>query len=122
MAVGDDSSGRESDSSTRTDEKMYSFTQKSCRKTAGPGVVVQSQRLTRNRNEVASELTVGDFVLFDKHDDGIEPIWPGRAMPNPEWKGQGVYKNMQRGKISCRGVAVSQREVAIYVMWYEKRM
>ena len=32
-------------------------------------MVVQSQRLTRNRNEVASELTVGDFVLFDKHDE-----------------------------------------------------
>ena len=78
------------------------------------------QQSTKDRNTVASELAVGDFVLFDAHDDEVEPIWLGRVMPNPEWNGQGVYANNSGKNISFRGVAIGRREVAIYVMWYEK--
>ena len=59
-------------------------------------------------------------MLFDAHDDETEPIWLGRVMPNPEWNGQGVYKNESRGKLSFKGVSIGRGEVAVYVMWYEK--
>ena len=65
---------------------MYSF-EKKMQKTAGPGVAMQAQVLTRDQNEMASKLTVGDFVVFDKSDDKVEPIWLGRIMSNPEWQG-----------------------------------
>ena len=48
-------------------------------------MAMQAQVLTRDRNEMASKLTVGNFVVFDKSDDEVEPIWLGRIMSNPEW-------------------------------------
>ena len=104
----------------KTEDSMYSFTKKSCPKTAGPGVAIQSQTITKNRNEVASQLTVGDFVLFRKIDDDIEPIWLGRIMSNPDWSGQGVYMNKTRQRPSFQGVSIGRGEVGLYVMWYEK--
>jgi hypothetical protein len=83
-------------------------------------VAVQAQVITRDRNTMASELTVGDFVVFDTSDDEVEPIWIGRIMSNPEWQGQGVYKNDSRRNTSFGGVQVGRGEVALYVMWYEK--
>ena len=59
-------------------------------------------------------------MIFDKHDDELEPIWLGRVMPNPEWQGHGVHKNESSRKMNFRGVGVNKGEVAIYVMWYEK--
>ena len=53
-------------------ESMYYFEKKGCQKMSGPGVAVQSHSLTRDRNEMSSKLTVGDFVLFKQHDDEIE--------------------------------------------------
>ena len=41
-------------------------------------------------------------------------------MSNPEWQNQGVYHNLDRQNVSFDGVHVNQREVALYVMWYEK--
>ena len=58
---------------------------KKCKKTSGPGVAMQAQVLTRDQNEMASKLTVGEFVVFDKSDDEVKPIWLGRIMSNPEW-------------------------------------
>ena len=69
---------------------------------------------------MASKLTVGDFVLFRKNDDDVEPIWLGRIMSNPDWQGQGVYQNESRQRSSFHGVAIGQGEVGLYVMWYEK--
>ena len=94
-------------------ESMYCFEKKICQKTAGPGVAVQSQSLTRDRNEMAARLTVGDFVLFKQNDDEIEPIWLGRIMSNPEWQGQGVYHNKSRRNITFDGTPVGRGEVVI---------
>ena len=120
VAVGEVSSGHERGGDTNLDGNMYSFEQKKYIKTAGAGVSALVQQSTKDRNTVASELAVGDFVLFDAHDDEVEPIWLGRVMPNPEWNGQGVYANNSGKNISFREVAIGRREVAIYVMWYEK--
>jgi hypothetical protein len=103
-----------------SDGHMFSFEKQSCTKTSGPGVAVQAQVITRDRNTMASELAVGDFVVFDTSDDEVEPIWIGRIMSNPEWQGQGIYKNNSRRQASFGGVQVGRGEVALYVMWYEK--
>ena len=71
---------------------------------------------------MAKELEVGAFVIFDKHDDELEPIWLGRVVPNPNWQRQGVYTNNSTRKITFRGVGVDEGEVAIYVRSYEKIM
>ena len=75
---------------------------------------------TRNRNEVSAELKVGEFVLFDAHDDEREPIWLGRVMSNPEWNGHDVYKNNNDGKVTFKGVDIGKGEVALNVMWHEE--
>ena len=103
-----------------SDGHMFSFEKQSCTKTSGPGVAVQAQVITRDRNTMASELAVGDFVVFDTSDDEVEPIWIGRIMSNPEWQGQGIHKNNSRRQASFGGVQVGRGEVALYVMWYEK--
>ena len=78
------------------------------------------RKSTRDRNTTASELAVGDFVLFDAHDDEDEPIWLGRVMSNPEWNGQGVYKNKEGKNVKFNDVSIGRGKVAIYVMLHEK--
>ena len=68
-SVNDTSDGGQTVNNTDLDGNMYSFEKKNCNKTAVPGVAMQAQVLTRDRNEMASKLTVGDFVVFDKSDD-----------------------------------------------------
>ena len=101
-------------------ENTYCFEKKSCEKFSGPGEAIRSQAITQHRNEIASKLTIGDFILFDKNDDEVEQVWLGRIMPNPDWGGQGVCVNVERGNMSFGGVQVGRGEVALYVMWYEK--
>jgi len=91
-----------------------------CTKTAGPGVAIQTQVSTRDRNEIALGLTQGEFILFDTSEDQLEPIWLGRIMSNPAWQGQGVCKNDSKRIMTYDGVKVGKGEVGIYVMWYEK--
>ena len=59
--------------STQNCNNMYPFEKRICTKTAGPGVTTQVRVATRNRNDVSTELSVGDFVIFDAHDDELEP-------------------------------------------------
>ena len=99
---------------------MFSSEKKPCTKTTGLGVGVQSQVIIRDRNTTASELTVGGVIVFDTSDDEVESIWIGMIMSNPEWQGQGIYKDDSRQNISFGGVPVGYGEVALYVMWYEK--
>ena len=100
---------------------LYCFEKGECIKTAGPGVSSSVQNQNKSRNEVASKLTVGAWVLFDTSDDDLEPIWLGRVMSNPKWDGQGVFQNKTSRIVSySSGVKIGKGEVAIFVMWYEK--
>ena len=69
-------------SGTQLDRHIHSSEKRMCTKTARHGVAIQAQVLNRNRNDMASELTVGSFVVFDKSDDEVEPIWIGIIMSN----------------------------------------
>ena len=51
--IQDESTGCDGD---QIEDRMYSFTKKNCRKIAGPGVAMQAQTVTKNRNETASKL------------------------------------------------------------------
>ena len=49
-----------------------------------------------------------------------EPIWLGRVMSNPQWKGMGVLlNNTRRTRTFNNGVVIGVNEVAIFVQWYE---
>ncbi|KAL7534418.1 hypothetical protein ACHAXR_005863 [Thalassiosira sp. AJA248-18] len=101
-------------------DNVYTFSKSECTKTSGPGVTMAIANETRNRNEVASKLTVGDWVLFDSNEDE-QPIWLGRVMANPEWGGQGVLQNKSSSiKKYPGGVEVKKNGVAMNIMWYEK--
>ena len=48
-------------------------------------------------NEHVSQLTVGDWVIFQGNkDDSNEPIWLGWVMSTTEWGGQCVCRNKTR--------------------------
>ena len=98
VAVRETSDGQGTGDEIDLDGNMYVFKQMNCSKTSGPGVRAVVQQLTKDRKKHASELAVGDFVLFDVIRDDVEPIWLGRVMPNPKWNGQGVWLN-DSGKI-----------------------
>ena len=104
---------------------VYSFNQKECVKTAGYGVSRQIELSRKDRHEAASNLTVGDWVLFavesDEADDEDDAkFWLGRVMPNPACGGQGVQRNTAR-KIQKydKGLKIRLNEVALNIMWYE---
>ena len=67
------------------DTNLYCFDKRDCAKTSGPDVVAELQNRNKTRKELASKLTIGDWVLFDAEDDKTEPIWLGRVMSNPSW-------------------------------------
>ena len=102
------------------DRDMFTFTRQHCTKKTGPGVVVRIAEETSTRDENSMKLTVGDWVLIDG-DDEDEPIWLGRVLSNPDWGGQGVFKNeTNRSKRYGNGVSINRNQIGIYIMWYEK--
>jgi len=104
---------------SENEESMYCFEKSVYTKTTGPGVSMQAIVPTRVRNEIASNLTPGEFVFFHASEDELEPIWLGRILSNPAWQGQGVCKTYSRRILTYDGVKVGKREVGMYVMWYE---
>jgi len=66
------------------------------------GVQKQVQFNRKHRNEIASSLAVGDWVLFDGHKDEVELIWLCRVMSNTVWEGQGVSTNATTRKVSYK--------------------
>ena len=82
------------------EESIYCFEKGLCAKPAGPGVAMQAQLSTRDRNTIASGLTLGEFIHFDAGDDQLEPLLLGKIMFNPAWQGQGMCKNDSRKIVS----------------------
>ncbi len=99
---------------------VYMNRQIECKKTAGPGVARQIDISRKDRNESASKLSVGDWVIFDSGEED-DPIWLGRVMSHPDWGGQGVQQNVTRRIQSYpSGAKIGRNEVAMNIIWYEK--
>ncbi len=76
--------------------------------------------LKEGRNDDTMKLVVGDWICIDSSDN-IEPIWLGRVMSNPDWGGQGVFKNeTTRTKKYDNGTELTRGDIGVYIMWYEK--
>ena len=101
------------------DDNVYTFTESMCKKTSGVGVAAILAEETRTKRQIAQELTVGEFVIFDGKQDA-QPIWLGRVMPNPAWGGQGVKLHKKIEYYQPGNVRVMRNEVGINVIWYEK--
>ena len=106
VAIGMISDGDQTDGNNNLNGNMYMFEEMDCSKTAGPGVSAVVQKSTQDRNTMASKLVVGDFVLFDAHDDDVEPIWLGRVMSYPSWNGHGVHVNDTQKNVKFNGVSI----------------
>ena len=73
---------------TTTD--VYDFSKHPFRKTSGTGMAQQITMENRNINQVAIEMIVGDWVLYDSmrdYDDNYDASWIGRVVSKPEWGG-----------------------------------
>ena len=100
-----------------SDTNLYCFDKCECANTSCPGVVSELQNKNKSRKDLASKLTVGDWVLFVAGDDETEPVWLGRVMSNPVWDGQGVSQNnTSRVVFYSNGVKVGKGKVALFVM------
>ena len=112
--------GDKDDHSENEADEMFTFNHRHCTKMTGPGVTLNIAEETRSRDESTMVLTVGDWVLIDG-DDEDEPIWLGRVMLNPDWGGQGVWKNeTSRAKKCDNGAVIQRSQHGIYIMWYER--
>ena len=92
------------------------------RQTAGPGVSRQIQLSRKDRHEAASNLAVGDWLIFavesDEADDKDDAkFWLGRVMLNEAWGGQGVQQNTT-GEIQKydKELKIGWNEVALNIM------
>jgi len=102
---------------------LFRFYRRECTKVSGPGVTSSRQQRVEFRNDMAANLAVGDWVMFEgNQQESSEPIWLGRILSNPEWGGRGVCKNETKKSIKYPSsrVTVGQNEVAMNVMWYER--
>ncbi len=71
---------------------LYSFRKQSCRKQRGSGF--ESLRVIKNqRNEIAVNLTHGDWMMFESPEPNVQPFWIGRAVSKSEWNNSCFYKN-----------------------------
>ena len=104
-----------------TSTNLYTFYCRECLTISGPGTARQVQQQVELRNEQATQLIVGNWVIFQgTKDESDEPIWLGRVMLNTEWGGQGVCKNdTTTQKKHPLGITVGRNEVAVFVVWYE---
>ena len=113
----------EADEESESDElpiNFFTFQRCHCPKKTGPGLATTSQAQVKSRDVLTMALSVGDWVLIDS-DSEEEPVWLGRVMPNPEWGGKGVFRNETSRAINCpNGIIIAPRNVAAYIMWYEK--
>ncbi|KAL7550152.1 hypothetical protein ACHAWF_013398 [Thalassiosira exigua] len=100
-------------------ENVYTFSKRDCYKTSGPGVTRMIASERRDRNEQSMQLCVNDWVIFESEDEE-QHIWLGRVMSNPDWGGQGAYRNSSNRIKNYEGVSIGKNEVAIFVMWYDK--
>ena len=74
--------------SISSSSQPYEFVLGKCRKIAGPGLAQRIERDSRTRNNVAAEVTIGQWVLFEHMTDaGSLMSWLGRIMSNPAWGG-----------------------------------
>ena len=115
--------GDDADKESESDElpiDFFTFQRCHCTKKTGPGLARTSQAQVKSRDEMTMALSVGDWVLIDS-DEEDEPVWLGRVMPNPEWDGKGVFRNETSRAINfLNGIRIPPRNVAAYIMWYEK--
>ena len=108
--------------SISSSSQPYEFALGKCRKIAGPGLAQRIKRDSRTRNNVAAEVTIGQWVLFEHMTDaGNLMLWLGRIMSNPAWGGEGKRQNKSRKYESyyAGNLKIGFKEVALNVMWYE---
>ena len=73
---------------TASSPQPYEFILKECTKISGPGVAQRIERDNRSRNDIAADVTVGQWVFFEHMTDaGNQMLWLGRIMSNPAWGG-----------------------------------
>ena len=110
-------------SSSNRSSTMYSFNKRSCAKVRG----VDAQRAIAtaqkaSRNEMASKLTVGSWVLFKSPDNDEQPIWLGRTVGRADWNDTCILKNNTTRAKVIDGAAIPGKTYAINVQWYTQKV
>ena len=101
---------------------IYNFIKRPCTKLTGTDVAIHQSQRNQSRNEMASQLTPGSWIIFNSQGDNDQPIWLGRAMPKAEWSNSCIKKNNARGEKIIDGAKVARGGYAINVQWYTQKV
>jgi hypothetical protein len=100
---------------------LYSFRKQSCCEQCGSGV--ESSRVIKDqRNELAANLTHGDWMMFESPELNVQPFWIGRAISKSEWNNSCFYKNNTTRRKNLMGnLPLDPGEYAVNVQWYNQQ-
>ena len=100
---------------------VYQFVKQSCKKTEGVGVTTTRRDHLREKNEMTTQLSHGDWMLFRGGEGDSQMVWLGRAVSKTEWSNQCIWKNETGRDIMAGHVKIARNEYAINVQWYTLR-
>jgi hypothetical protein len=100
---------------------LYSFRKQSCHKQCGSGV--ESLRVIKDqRNEIAANLTHGDWMMFESPEPNVQPFWIGRALSKREGNNSCFNKeSTTRRKNLMVNLPLDPGKYAVNVQWYNQR-
>lgn len=75
----------------------------------------------RDKNEMTTQLSHGDWMLFKGGEGDSQMVWLGRAVSKTEWSNQCIWKNETGRDIIAGHVKIARNEYAINVQWYTLR-
>jgi len=101
--------------------RVYQFVKQSCKKTEGVGVTTTRGDHLREKNEMTTQLSHGDWMLFRGGEGDSQMVWLGRAVSKTEWSNQCIWKNETGRDIIAGHVKIARNEYAINVQWYTLR-
>lgn len=101
--------------------RVYQFVKQSCKKTEGVGVTTTRRDHLREKNEMTTQLSHGDWMLFKGGEGDSQMVWLGRAVSKTEWSNQCIWKNETGRDIIAGHVKIARNEYAINVQWYTLR-
>ena len=94
-------------SSDNQTTNIYNFQNRPCAKLSGPDVNLQLSQRRLTRNEMASQLTPGSWVVFKSTDNADQLICLSRTLSNSEWGNSCIKKNDKSGTKNIDGAKVT---------------
>ena len=79
-------------------------------------LVIRDQAKTRD--EMASEMTPGTWVIFKSDNGPVQAFWLGKTISKCDWGNECIWLNNTRGGKDVEGAQIAAGTYAINVQWY----